>query len=234
MIQLAILSLDPSSGVPEDLVLKAMCGILIERKCPTWAVFALQCVCDTQLELPDSDTEPLKELRTTTDPIQLALVRYGATVSDRSINTWHECNFSILLNMHNRTTYQTGGNLAEDAVATPKLNHKGCVFGDNFILGKHHMLCGLIGQDKLLTVQKWATEMAATHSIIKTMAHVYNAAKMMDTISNDVEWVDIEYYIKDSGDDMIFRVPHPNQDSQLVYRFLHSCGYRTTRRAQKF
>jgi hypothetical protein len=226
LIQLAIVSQPGLSGVPQDTVLKAMNGVLTRRKCPTWAVFAFQCVRDIQLEFASSNSNHKMELREATDPALLALLGYASYTAHKGIGKWHDANLSEILNFNNRTTISICGNVVEDAIVRLGLTDQGRFFGEQFLLDKHPMMRGLIGQNTLVTAQIWATVMAASHGVITAVSHLYNAAQATGLLPAAIHWEDLDYYISELSEDMVFKSPRPLHDSEFNTCFKRACNYR--------
>jgi len=225
LVEIAIVAMDDVSGVPADYVLKAMRYTLTHKKCPTWAIFALQCVRDTQLEF-GADTTPRKEMRATSDRVQLAIVGYLASCPrGKNISSWHKVNTEVMLSLHNSMTYEISDGLVGPVIRNRKLSQTGRLFGDDFFFDNHHLMSGLYGQGKLFALQKSGTTTEATYGVIRTLAHLYNAAKVIGLLSSDIRWEDMEYYIEEMGDEHIFHSPRPSQGGDYIGSFLRSSGY---------
>lgn len=227
LAQLALVCSDSVRGIPQDCVLKAMSSILTRKKCATWTLFAMQFVRDTQLEFGSSEKEPRKEMQATTVRIQLALVRYMGSVAQKDISSWHNTHWQVLLNFQNCMAVELVGDWAEMVTGINKrgLSWKGRLFGKDFFLNNHHAMRGIYGQGKLLSVQKWASTMEATHGIIRAVAHLYHAARTSGLMTENAHWEDIDYYIKTSDDENIFGCSRPERGGDFLGCFLRSSGY---------
>ncbi|KAL6711266.1 hypothetical protein ACN47E_005797 [Coniothyrium glycines] len=90
LVQLALLCQTGVQGMPDDMVLQAISGIVFQDACPSWAVFALQCIQDTQEELGDSMLDCLKALQHTAAPMLITLPLYGVCRQQHGrIGQWH-------------------------------------------------------------------------------------------------------------------------------------------------
>ena len=77
-VQLSVLCLTGIEDLPQDVVLKTVFSIVKHQQCPTWAVFALQCIRDVHFELVGSVGDGLQGLEASTTAMLLSMPRYLA------------------------------------------------------------------------------------------------------------------------------------------------------------
>lgn len=226
LVQLSVLCCETSKKAKlRVMVLKAMDEVFEHKLYPTWAVFAFQCIRDTQLELGNSIGRGIEKFRDTSQPIANAFMQY----LDSEVGTSYAKNPEVIARVKDKMEYRMYRDPIVDIAKLRKWSQDGLVFDRQFLLGQLPVLCGLYAQEDAMRMQQWATTTMTSQDVIKAVAHLYNAARSTGFLSTSMVWEDLEYLLQEFGEDFIFEGPRPRHDSDFHRCFNLACGYRTSK-----
>jgi hypothetical protein len=184
----------------DDHVLRAVRTMRVEKKRPTWAIFACQVFIDTRRELGGQVSRGLEDLRNEGRWLKASWNQCLETGKDNQINKFHEYND---VNIHQRIReleQMVESDFIQDLIddyfqqqpdKAPQYN-----WGPYFLLRDHPLMCGLILQDHLVYHHSFGTSIAADQGPVRTAIHLTHAASLAGAIPKLGAWADLDYIVK--------------------------------------
>lgn len=96
--------------------------------------------------------------------------------------------------------------------------------GKHFLLRHHPTMCGVDTQHYARDFQQYSLEGAEAQGVITNAAHLYNAARQTGLLPLSIEWLGMNYIIKEQRSDWIF-VGAPPTEGLDFYTHFHLTFY---------
>jgi hypothetical protein len=199
----------------DDQVLRAVRKMRVDKKFPTWAVFACQIFVDIRRELDKQVSHGYEDLRNEASWLLKSWAECLDTGKENGINNFHERNDK---NAHNCITSLKAA--AEQDFVQEMINdyfkeHPEKIaqysWEECFLLKNHPTLCGLIIHKSLVSYHRLGIRIAADQGPVRTAMHLTHAVALTGLIPIGRAWADLEYIIRKHGDPYLFVGERPTK-----------------------
>jgi hypothetical protein len=210
---------DPNKDMDEiffdDHVLRAVRMMRVEKKFPTWAIFACQVFVDTRRELGAQLDKGFEDFKKHGVWLMGAWNDCLETGKDNGINDFHKKNDpGIRKHLHHlRVGVETDfvQELIDDTFENQPDKSDLYRWGECFLLKNHPLMCGQILQKHLVFSHLLGTRIAADQGPVRTAIHLTNAVALAVDLLMVSAWADINFIIKKHGDAHLFVGERPKK-----------------------
>lgn len=204
-----------SEIVFDDQVLRPVRTMRVEKRFPTWAVFACQIFVDTRRELGphlDRGFEDLKKqgswlLQTWNDCLE--------TGKQNAINDYHKLNNQSIEQQIDRLKSVVEEDLVQEIIDNNFSKHPEkrahYNWGRCFLLRNHPLMCGLIAHAQLVFGHVSGTRIAADQGPVRTAIHLTHAVALAGVIPVGRAWADLDYIVEKHGNAYLFVGERPTR-----------------------
>lgn len=192
----------------DDHILRAVRLMRVEKKFPTWAVFACQVFVDTRRELGSCLASGFQDLQEQGKWLLNTWTRCIETGKCTNINNFHELNGNMIEWQVFSINMVVKADLVQHMIKhafkdSPNTSAK-YDWGSHFLLKNHPLMCGLILQDKLVRCHALGTRVAADQGPVRAAIHLTHAVALAGAIPLGRAWADLDYIVAKHGDAYLF------------------------------
>jgi hypothetical protein len=199
----------------DDQVLRAVRTMRVEKRFPTWAIFACQVFVDTRRELGLQLGKGFDDLGKQGGWLLQAWANCLETGKENTINRFHKYNDASMKNHIDCLKMAVESDfvqtLVEDSFAEHPESSARYSWGKYFLLKNHPLMCGLILQSHLVFGHVFGTRIAADQGPVRTAMHLTHAVTFFGNLPIGHVWADLEYIIKKHGDAYLFVGERPTK-----------------------
>jgi hypothetical protein len=207
-----------------DLIQRAIDIMRMDKKFPTWAVFACQVFVDTRRELGLSISRGFQDLQKQGSWLLRTWANCLETGKNNDITSFHEDNDPFIRDSmnHLRATIEEDGLQDTINILAPGVPSN---WGKHFLMKNHPLLCGLMLQIKLVIGHQIGVRIAADQGSIKTAIHLTHAMSVAGVIPAGRAWADLDYIVEKHGAAYIFVGERPTSMLECNRRLCLSIGF---------
>lgn len=237
LLQLRAVASARNPVLARDGMIRAIAEVLNTGTRPSWTVFAVQLLWDTQREL-GSDiargyTDAHNAVRWILHSVEDTLsAGYAGYFGDRyQKNAFGLQEFkSYLEDSLGRSDYCYIQEIMDFVKGQDRPYFE---YEPHFLYRNHPMMCGLLSQDSLAKLRMIAKCMADM-GMVSSCAHFYNAASQTGLLPADLKWKDMDWIIEQQGEEHMFVGERPRVGTITTFtkHYNLSCGFSLSHYAQ--
>jgi hypothetical protein len=199
----------------DDHVLRAVRTMRVEKKFPTWTIFACQVFVDTRRELGAQLDKGFEDFKNHGAWLMGAWNDCLETGKDNCINDFHQKHDAGIREHINSLRVGVETDFVQDLIddTFAKQPDKRALYnwGERFLLKNHPLMCGQMLQKHLVFGHLLGTRIAADQGPVRTAIHLTNAVALAGDLPVVSAWADLNFIIKKHGDAHLFVGERPKR-----------------------
>jgi hypothetical protein len=214
-----------------DHIQRAIHTMRVEKKFPTWAIFACQVFVDARRELGPHLARGLQDLQEQGSWLIQTWAKCIETGKNNNVNDFHKVNDGLIQKMVEEFRELIEKDGLQDTIDRICERNQGapCKWGKHFLMKNHPLLCGLALQHYLVRGHQTGVRIVADQGPVTTCIHLTHAVAIAGIIPVGRAWADLDYIISKHGAAYIFVGERPTKLSDCNPRMGLSIGIPASR-----